>query len=185
MSDTSLSRIAANMIRRVAVRVTSSRFWEFDGFKGEFDDAPVFSGIGFYSRPEEGSKAAEAIVVKVQGNADHPVIVATHDEDLRRAHAEIRDMDFGEAGMVSRGAFVKVTKDGDVIIRAAAGREVLVDDGSGAQELATKADLDAHITVYNAHTHSYLPGPGSATPTAVPLPLDSTPRPGTQVLKAK
>jgi phage gp45-like len=181
-----LERMIANAIRRVTVRLSGSRLWETEGIKGEVeDDVPVFAGVGFYSRPPAGSKGAEAILLKVQGNADLPVIVATHDEDLRRVHSIVRDMEPDEVAIFNSGALVKITADGDVIIRAAAGREVLVDDGSGAQELATKADLDAHITVYNAHTHSYLPGPGSATPTAVPLPLDSTPRPGTQVLKGK
>lgn len=65
------------------------------------------------------------------------------------------------------------------------GSEVKVHaDGGTAIPLATKADVDAIKTVFDAHTHPYNPGPGSPAPTGVPAVPFPAPA-GTSVLKGQ
>lgn len=43
-----------------------------------------------------------------------------------------------------------------------------------AKHNALKDDFNALVTKFNSHTHSYLPGPGAATPSAPPASLGSS-----------
>ena len=88
-------------------------------------------------------------------------------------------LDEDETAIFNSGAFVKLTKDGDVIVRAASGRAVKVADtadGSGAVELATKADVQAIVDKFNSSQHL---GAHNSVVTAASDPT------GTSVLKAK
>lgn len=159
----------------MVVEVAAGALWQLSGHEGEVEDeVPVFSGIGFASRPPTGSDSAEAIVVYVEGAGSHPIVIATRDEDLRRALDAIKDMAADEAAIFNSQARVHVKANGTVE----------VDDGSGAVALATLADVQALRTSFNGHTHLYNPGPGGAIATAVPAPLAPAPT-GTTVLKGK
>jgi phage gp45-like len=120
------SLVVAQMIRRLAVKVTTRALWQLLGHDDEVEDAvEVFSGVGFYSRPPE-SGSPEVILVKVGGASSHPVIIATRDERTRAAFTAIRDMAEDEAAIYNSSARVHVLADGTVV----------VDDGSGAVALA-------------------------------------------------
>jgi phage gp45-like len=117
------------MIRRLAIKVTTRALWQLVGHDDESEDAvEVFSGIGFYSRPPE-SGAPEAILVKVGGASSHGVLIATRDEKTRAAFAAIAALAANEVAIYNSSARVHIQADGTVV----------VDDGSGAVSLA-KAD---------------------------------------------
>lgn len=161
-------------IRRMIIGGTSRPLWQLFGFeRADEENAPVFSGIGFYSRPRSDANA-EVIIVKVGGGSEHPVIVATRDESLRKAIDAIKNMAADESAIFNSSARVHVRANGTVEI----------DDGSGAVALALKSDVDALKTAHDTHTHLYAPGPGSPVATAVPVPL-AAPMVGTVVVKGK
>lgn len=187
---------AKNLARRVAIRATEGGLWALRGFEtpdGEEDSDKVelFGGIGVYFRPA-ASDRAEAIVINVGGDPDHPAIVATRDEDARKAfEANAGALEPGEMAIANAAgsAYVRITADGDIVIEAKGGAEVLVRSKSGTPvALATKADVDAIKTAFDAHTHilaisaaSGSGGTGTAAPPATPAPAPS----GTSVLKGE
>lgn len=129
-------------------------------------------GLGLWFVPPEGTEVA---VLVPQGDLEaDPVVV----------------------GCLSSGDVPDGLTTSNWVIVVPAGGQLLVHDGSAgsAQALATKADLQAHKDWIDAaiiqHTHSYLPGPGSAAPTATavivaPTPPTAPSPSGTSVLKAK
>ena len=96
------ARATLGMIRRMAIKVTSKALWQVIGHRmldssRETRDAEVFYGIGIWARPKSSEKA-EAIVAFLGGGAGSPVIVATRNEDARRAiEAVIGSLKEGEA----------------------------------------------------------------------------------------
>lgn len=166
-----------SMVRRMIIGATSRALWQVFGFERQDEEsAPVFSGIGFYSRPRDDANA-EVILLKVGGGAGHPVIVATRDESLRKALSAIRDLAADESAIYNSSARVHVKANG----------EVHVDSGSGAVALATKADIDSLQTAIDSHFHTTTAvtgggGPvGVISPPTVPMPSAA----GTSVLKGE
>jgi len=181
-------RASLGAIRRMAVTLTSGVFWQvlghllLDGVTKETLDAEVFSGVGFYSRPKAGHQV-DALVV-FPGGSSNPVIIATRDEDARKAIAKLAD---DETAAFNSSTIIVIKKDRTVEIRQAGGTAVA---------LATKADVQAVVDIVNHHVHLYLPGPGASTPTSTiqvmstavpPAPVAAAaPSPvGTEVLKAQ
>jgi phage gp45-like len=186
------SRLVSSVVgsvRRFVVGLSQpSGLWHLDGYLGidseqeRSPDTEVFPGVGFYSRPKVDG-AAEAIVVYVGADENHPVIVATRDKTTQL------QLDRDETAIFnSTGAKVHITKDGDVIVQAKAGREVKIHDGSGAVALAKKSELDALVSTFNSHVHALTiaaaPGSGGTGTAAAPSPPASSPA-GTSVLKGK
>jgi hypothetical protein len=168
-------REARGLVRRLVVNLTTGVFWRTVGHllldgNPETHLAEVFSGIGFYARPKSGHNA-EAIVV-FPGGASNPIIIATRDEDARKAVAKLAD---DETAAFNSRTIILIKKDGTVEIRAANGT---------AQALATKADVAALRVTFNEHTHLYTPGPGTAVATAIPVAQADAPS-GTSVLKGQ
>lgn len=127
-------RSLRSMVRRLAVVATSRVLWQLSGVRtldGETEalTVEVFPGIGFYARPHSGSKP-EAVIVNV-GGANAPAIVATRDEQTRKASADIAA---NESAMFNTLATVHVTAGGTVDVRSV---------GGAAQALATNAALAA------------------------------------------
>jgi phage gp45-like len=165
--------IVRNLVRRLKVSLTKAvGRWQLlgllglDGERETFDDVEVFQGIGFASRPAAGGKP-EAVVVHVRAEGGHPVIIATRDKTTQP------ELDEDETQVSNSKVRVRMTAAG----------EILADDGSGAVELATKADVQALRDALTSHTHQYSPGPGAAAPTG-PGPALASPT-GTTVFKAK
>jgi len=173
------------LVRRVAVKlVTSKGFWQLLGYIGLadderelFGDAEVFQHVGFVSRPKPGS-AAEALVLNVGGKAAHYVVIGSRDKKT-----EITISDDETAIFNSTGAFMKVTKDGDIVGRCASGRTASIDDGSGAEELAKKSDLATLKTAINGA--GVVAGDGGAAFKANLMTALSSWPVGTTVLKGK
>jgi phage gp45-like len=171
-------RLLLGMLRRMVVTLSSDTLWQLVGQRGgpggagdEVITAETFPGIGIYARaPSSGSPEA---VVAALGGTKASVVVATRDEATRQVGAG--DLAEGETCVYNDQARVIVRADGTVEIRLHSGVAV---------PLATKADLAAVVTAFNAHTHVYTPGPGTAIPTAVPVPTAPSPT-GTSVLKAQ
>ena len=117
----------------MAVTLTSKVFWQLTGHRlpdgtKETRNAEVFSGIGFYARPNANHRA-EAVVIMPSG-ASQPIVVASRDEDARKAIANIAA---DETAMFNSATIILIKADGTVEIRTAAGT---------ALNLATKQDLD-------------------------------------------
>lgn len=188
----------ANMARRVAVRATSGGLWALRGHQtpaGNEDPERVelFGGIGVYYRPAAADRA-EAIILNVGADHDHPVIVATRDEDARQAFEDNAGaLEPGEMAIANAAgnAYVRITADGDIVIEAKAGHEVLVRQKDGtAESLATKADVEGVKTAFDAHTHVVTgtdsTGGAIAGTAAAVTPAQQAPAPdGTSVLKGE
>lgn len=167
-------RSIAGMVRRMAVSLTDGGVWRaighllLDNRTREVRDAEVFGGIGFAARPKAGANA-EAIVV-FPGGSSNPVIIATRDEDARRAVANLEQ---DSTAMFNRSTIVLIKQNGTVEIRAS---------GGVASPLATKADIDALKVWASTHTHSGVStGPGASGPPVVAPPVAL----GTGVLRAQ
>lgn len=117
------SRSLRGMIRRMAVQATSALLWRLKGHTIEgVTETPLaqpFQGVGFFSRPAKGSRA-EAIMVSV-GEAQHAVIVATRDEDLRRLHKTALEAGPDMAAMFNSATIVIINPSGTVEIRSRLG----------------------------------------------------------------
>lgn len=136
-----------------------------EGDKG----AEHFQPYGFSSVPLVG---AEAVVIFPNGDRSHPLVIATSDRRYRPIA--------GQPGEVvvynNTGAKITITKDGDIKIQAATGRQILADDGSGGTgPLVTQAQFMNH-----AHATA-----GTGAPSA-PVALSVSPAlTGTTVLQTK
>jgi phage gp45-like len=154
-------RSSLGMVRRMAIKLTSGTFWQalghllLDSTTPETRDVEVFSGIGFYARPKAGANV-EAMVVFPAG-ASNPVVIATRDEDARKA---VANLDQDSTAMFNRSTIIVCKPDGTVEIKL---------PGGTPQPLPTLAE-------FNGHTH---PAPGGATSPP------TTPATGTTVLKAQ
>lgn len=156
-----------SMVRRLAIVATSRVLWQLSGVRNldgttEALGVEVFPGIGFYARPPASSKP-EAVVVNV-GGANAPAIVATRDEQTRKAVADIAE---DEAAVFNSTGGVFVKADGTIEARSAGGTAVA---------LATKADLDALKVYLDAHAHTGVTtGVGtSGPPSPSPAPTGTT-----------
>lgn len=182
-----LWRRVRGVVRRVTVtaHAAGGTPWQAAGYRDEvFQDVEVFGVVGVTARPPAGSRSAEAVVVNVGAEAGHPIIVATRDAGALPTAA--KDLAADEVMLHTSQAWMKVTKDGDVIVRAKAGRAVLVadnDTGAGAVALATKADLDALKSAIN--TATVTPGDGGAQFKATLMTALAAWPVGTTVLKGK
>lgn len=136
------------------------------------DDAEHFQPYGFSSVPLPG---AEAFVAFPGSDRGHPVILAVTDRRYRPVGGEP-----GEVVIYNHtGAMAILTKDGDWKVRAAPGREVLVDDGSGTTEPVVKRSeflSHGHATAATGPVSPPMVAPSSTLPSVFP---------GTTVLKAK
>lgn len=164
------------MIRRMAIKLTDGSFWQAlghtltDGKGKEIRHAEVFSGIGFYSRSAAGANS-EAIVVFPGGASADPIIIATRDEDARKAIALLAQ---DETAMFNRATIIIIHDNGTVEIRSKNGT---------ALKLPTMADFTALVSILN--------GAGTGSATAIPAAIAAyqsahpTWPTGTAVLKAE
>jgi phage gp45-like len=173
-----------NLVRRLKVSLTKAiGRWQLLGFRGvdgeqeTFDDVEVFQGIGFASRPAAGGRP-EAVVVHVRAEGGHPVIIATRDKTTQP------ELDEDETQVSNSQVRLKMTAAG----------EILADDGGGAVELATKADVQRAIDYLKkqfdplaGHVHATPSGPTTTITEATgPAAGGTAPSPtGTTVFKAK
>ncbi len=131
---------------------------------------------GFSSVPLGG---AEAVVLFPDGDRARPLVVAVSDRRHRPTSGSP-----GEVTVYNNtGAKVTITKDGDIKVQAAPGRDVLVDDGSGGYEPVVKR------SEFLSHGHPII-ATGATSPCAGPVPGASPAGttlnfPGTATLQAK
>jgi phage gp45-like len=177
----------SNMIRRLAVRAAGAvTRWQLSGHEDDqgneegADDVEVYQQVGFASRPKAGTGKTTGIVASIAGSARNLLLIAARDVTGRPT------VDEDETAIHNSKTFVRITKDGDVIVRVATGRTVTIDDGSGAVLLATKADLDNLKTAINGWTPVPNDG-GAALKTALTALFTGPPTwpAGTTVLKGK
>jgi phage gp45-like len=163
-------------IRRLTISLTAKALWQLVGVDNADTErqVEVFSGIGFFARPPDDSNS-EVIVVKVGGGSEHPVIIATRDEQTRQAFVAIASMLSDESAMYNSQVRVHCQ-----------GGEVFVDDGSGAVPLALKSDVDTIRSELNGHEHTYIPTSGVAQPPVLTTLGPSVTAPsGTTILRGK
>lgn len=142
------------------------------------DDVENFQAYGFTSSPLAG---AEAIVVSVGGNRDHPVAIVIADRRTRFKGPSGTGMVPGEvAAYMEKGQRVHLKTDGSIaVVPVLTG---LVDLGDDAPvefvALATKVltELTAIKTAFDAHVHSGVtPGVGTSGAPTVPMPTPTAP----------
>ncbi len=188
------ARATLGALRRMAIKVTSKALWQVIGHRlldgsRETRDAEVFYGIGIWARPKSSEKA-EALVAFLGGASGAPVVVATRNEDARRAvEAVIGSLKEGEAILYGSSGlpFVHVKDDQTVEVRKAGGTAVA---------LATLAELTAlrdyvrnQFSSSAGHTHA-VSGAVTTTiatvgsPGGAPTVSPATPT-GTSVIKGQ
>lgn len=129
------TRAQHGMLRRFTLKLSRGRLWQIlghliDGVRENFDSEP-FQGIGFWSSPAKGERA-EVIVANLGGDAGHPVIIATRNEDVRKLYDS--QLAQGSTAMFNNATIIIINPDGTVEVRSRNGV---------AAPLATKADLAA------------------------------------------
>lgn len=151
-----------NMIARgvVALVDDSKRMQMVQMVRGDLaggagDPAEHFEPFGFtsVSLPGDASGKPMAATMHVAGDPGHPIVIAVADRRYRPTGS-----DPGTVTVYNHtGAKIILTKDGDIEVQPAPGRQVFVrGPGGTADRLVTKGE-------YDGHTH----GPGSfATPSA-------------------
>lgn len=110
-------------IRRMAIKLTSRALWQLVGHtlpdaRTETRNVEAFTGIGYYSRPKSSDRA-EAIVLFPGGDAQTPVVVATRNEDTRKAIAGALAED--ETAIFNSLAIALIKASGVIELRSAAG----------------------------------------------------------------
>jgi len=141
------------------------------------DDAEHHQPYGFSSVPLAG---AEAILVYPNGDRSHPLAITVSDRRHRPTGGEAGEVTMYHHG----GARVTMLNNGNLLVRAAPGAEVLVDDGSGSTEPLVKR------SEFNAHTHQVATTGSSTAQSGTAAPVATGPGgsgniTGTTVLKAK
>jgi len=164
----------AGLARRMVAKLTRGPTWQVLGHlllenNRETVQAENFSGIGFFARPK-ASHRSEAVVI-YPGGAANPIIVATRDEDARRAIADLGE----DETAAFNSATIVLIKGNTVEIRLA---------GGTALKLPTLADYNALRAAFNAHVHLET-GATTNAPTAVPSVIPVPAPTGTVVLKAQ
>lgn len=170
-----------SIARRMTLAASSAVLWALEGVVDgdgtvERDEAEVFSGIGFYARPKAGDKA-EVVVLRIGGESDHGVIIATRNLDgIKR----IGTLGEDESIVFNSQVMVKVTAAGEILAGSI---------GGSFGPLATLADIDALRNWVATHTHGGVTAGGAVTqaPTGAvpPTPLAPPTASGTQKLKAE
>lgn len=167
----------ANMVARGVVQLvndgTKLQLLQLGVLAGETvegaNGAEHFQSYGFSSVPLTG---AEAVVIFPNGDRSHPLVIATSDRNYRPTGNQP-----GEVVVYNNtGAKITITKDGDIKVKAAPGRQIIADDGSGGTgPLVTQAQ-------FLNHTHLTA---GTGPPVA-PTAISPTPTlTGTTVLQSK
>ena len=159
-----------NMVRRVVLGTTAGGLWQALGYQttdfdegevvteGEDDElVDVFQGTHIYARPAAGNNS-EAILIHVGGEAEHPTIAATRDEDARLAYVDAYG-DIAEGEVViynSTGdSRVLITVDGDIEITSI-GEVVVRSPGGTTEPVVLKSEFDEFISdIFNSHDHGY------------------------------
>ncbi len=136
------------------------------------EGAQHFQAYGFSSVPLAG---ASVIAVCDGGDHERAYVVAVSDARHRPKGGEP-----GEVTVYNHtGAKIRITKDGDIAVTPAPGREVLVSDGSGTPEPLVKR------SEFLAHGHPTAgTGPPSPPTPVPPAPTPPPDFPGTEVLKS-
>lgn len=178
-----LARRSEGMVRRMTPTITSGSTWQLTGHlllenNRETIEAENLSGIGFFARPKAGHRC-DAIVV-YPGGPSNPIIIATRDEDARKAVAELSE----DETAAFNSTTIVLIKGGTVEIRLAGGTALKLPTLADHQDVVNKLN-DVISKFNNAHLPVVGGGGGTAGPPAVPV-VGTAPNPtGTAVLKAQ
>lgn len=183
----------ANAVRRVVLAATKGGQWNVQGYQlpdldgtgesteGDEEDAyDHFGGVQIYARPADADNA-EAIVLSIGVQSDHPVIASTRNEDARQRYVEFYgEIEPGELAISnSQGnARVVIKANGDISIDSEGTIFAKSKDGT-ANPVAFASELNDLATKYNSHIHPATSGTTSPTTTL------AEPYPGTSTLKAE
>lgn len=140
-----------------------------------FDNIPVLQNYGFESLADKADISNEAVITAIGGNMEMAVTTGVHNKDHRP-----KTLTAGEVMVYSKhGQKIHLKADGSISIDAGAnavnvvGANITLTGNVNLKDAGGQpVMLETIITKFNTHTHSYLPGPGAATPTAVPLPAN-------------
>jgi len=173
------SRVSNMILKSLLVNVDDSnqiQLVKLSALAGEEADfVERVQNYGFTSVPP---KDADAVMVAIGSDRDHPVVIAADSGEFRK-----KGLQNGEVAVYHKdGSSILFKANGDIEVDAAGnkvnmtGGEVIADANSvklGGTSGLKKLIDDRLITAYNAHTH---PAPGGATSApSVPLGPPTTP----------
>ncbi len=184
----------ANMVRRVTLGSSQGGSWGFQGYaipdlrggsstttEGDgYDETEIFPGIGIYARPGSDDDA-EALLLQVGGEANHPVIAAVRNEAARARYVEeFGDVEPGEIAVFNSGGTsrILITAAGNVEITVPAGKEILLSAGGATDKLVTR-------TEFLKHGHATAATGPVSSPIVAPAPSVDPAFPGTSVVKGE
>jgi phage baseplate assembly protein V len=147
------TRVANTIVRGVvqlADDSTKLQLIQLGGLAGEtIDNAEHFQQYGLSSVPLAG---AECVVIFPNGDRSHPIMIAASDRRYRPTGG-----DPGEVVVYNNtDAKVTITKDGDIKVQAAPGRQILMDDGSGTLTALDGVVTGRGIDPYTSMTYAAL-----------------------------
>ena len=158
------ARDLKGVARRMLIKFTDRVLWQLTGHRlqahTETVEAEAFTNVGFFSRPREGTKTAEAILQRI-GDAQHVVVVATRDEDLRALfagdldEADIAALFNSNVIVVLKGSTAEVKSRGGTAVSLAPNAELerlraAIDDAIAAVTLAGGPSAAAALVALNA-----------------------------------
>lgn len=139
-----LTNRVANTVARAVVRLVDDgkkmQAVQLGVLVGEtVDNAEHFQPYGISAVPLVG---AEAVVVFPNGDRSHPLVIAVSDRGARPVGGQPGDMTVYSP---ASGAKITMTKDGDIEVQPADGRNVFIRrEGGSVDRLVTKSDFDGH-----------------------------------------
>lgn len=115
-------RSALSALRRFALTVTSTGFWQgvgmllIDQKTKETEKAEIFPGIGVYGRPPPGTNS-EGVLGYLGNDAMNPVWLAVRDEETRRFVMSQVKLNADETVIYNTQACLVIRKDGSIVVR--------------------------------------------------------------------
>ncbi|MCG8418462.1 MAG: hypothetical protein MJE77_11020 [Proteobacteria bacterium] len=152
------ARQIAGMVRRMTIVATYAVRWVVHGYSDEAGNveetaAEVYPGLGYAARPLDDD-AAEAIVVQVAGQANHPALIATRDRTAENAAIQRAGLEPGERLLYNHHAQIKLAADGTIIAYNEVAQVKLT--ASGTIEIGARDGSFQPVALAD-HTHDFGP----------------------------
>lgn len=145
----------------ISTMVDTYRYFKFKLSSGNVNEKRAIAPFGIDSVPVKDMGVVVADT-RIKGKG---VIVGVFNKSNEAAEGETRIYSVDSDNVVQN--YIHVKSDGTIEIGGNTDNMVRYSELETAFD-QLKSDFDDLVTVFNAHTHLYAPGPGSPTPTAAP-----------------
>ncbi len=137
----------------------SRQFVQIGALKGETrDGVERVQEYGFTSHPISG---AQAVMISIGGNRDHPVVIAVDDPRFRHTGLEAGEVclytDEGDTIILKRGRTIEITTD-NLVVKASEKVRIETPVFKVTGEIEDRCDTDGRSMrsmreIYDTHTH--------------------------------